>query len=166
MNSTLTPYLAGWGAVLSLFTFLWSFWKWRREKPRVVVKVEAREDQFGDDDGNGAIHYELRNRGGKPTTVEEIILVQYQNGICGLLRHYQHCENTSVKYRETVKLPVVLKSGEVWKGYSVLSDESRLTKMDKPALIRAGRLFYKIQCAHTDRLLSGKVRLESFKIRL
>src|SRR5437773_981892 len=35
-----------------------------------------------------------------------------------------YCENESVASRETVKLPVVLKWGEVWKGYSAITEHS------------------------------------------
>ncbi len=38
------------------------------------MKIRARE--HFEEDGFSAIIYELRNRGGKPTTIEEIKLVQ------------------------------------------------------------------------------------------
>lgn len=164
MNTTLTPYLAVWGAALSTVTFIWNFWKWHREAPLIAAKVEAHESL--EEDGLGAIHYELRNRGGKPTTIEEIMLVKYQPGFRGLLRQYEICENESVANRETVKLPVVLKPGELWKGYSVIDREHGSRDLDKNALILTGQLFWKVRCAHNDRLLSGKVRPERWSSRL
>ena len=48
-----------------------------------------------------------------------------------------YCENESVASRETVKLPVVLKWGEVWKGYSAITEHSPM-HMNKTSLILAG----------------------------
>ena len=116
-------------------------WKWRRENPQIAVKVEAHE-AIEAIDQSGAIHYELRNRGGKSTTIEEIMLVKYAAGIWGLLRNWEHIEYTSRASRETVKLPMVLKPGELWTGYSVIAEERPPGfKMDKVSLIQSGKLF-------------------------
>src|SRR5258708_7704160 len=111
MNANLTAYLAAWGATLSTVTVIWNFWRSYRERPHIAVKIQARESF--EDDGFGAIMFELRNRGGKPTTVEEIKLVKYAPGGWGLLGHWDFSENTWVASPKTVKLPVVLKPGEV-----------------------------------------------------
>jgi hypothetical protein len=159
-----TICLAIWGAVLSTIIAILNVWTWYHNKTRVAVKVEAY-DNFGTDE-IGGIRFEIRNRGGKVTTIEEIILVKYLDGFWGLLRHYENAENASVKYRKTVKLPVVLQLGEVWKGYAPFPEEKSFMEMDKAALIERGRLFYKIQCAHTDRLMSGRVRPEKIEMCL
>jgi len=72
------------------------------------------------------------------------MLVKYQDGLRGLLRECEVRENEIVASRETVKLPVVLKSGEVWKGYSAITEHSPM-HMNKTSLILAERLFYKVK---------------------
>ena len=164
MNVTLTSVLAIWGAALSTITFVWNVWKWRRENPRIAVKVEALESH--ETDGFRGISYELRNRGGKMTTIEEIMLVKYQPGFWGLLGLYEHCRYESQASRKSVKLPVALQPGGVWNGYTQIAEERSLTGMDTNDLILKGRLFYKIRCAHTDRLISGKVKPERVSMRI
>ncbi len=161
MNTTQTTALAVWGAVLGTLSFAWNVWTWLRSRPRIAVKVELREML-----DEAAICYEIRNRGDKPTTVEEIMLVKYQDGLPGLLHLFEHVENVSAKYRATAKLPVQLSPGDVWKGHSLMPGERSLMEMDKLALIAKGQLHFKIRCAHTDRLLSGKVTTEKLTMRL
>lgn len=161
MNSTQTTALAVWGAVLGTLSFAWNVWTWLRSRPRIAVKVELREML-----DESAICYEIRNRGDKPTTVEEIMLVKYQDGLPGLLHNFEHVENVSAKHRETAKLPVQLSPGDIWKGHSSINEERGLMEMDKLALIAEGRLYFKVRCAHTGRLLSGKVKPEHPKVRL
>jgi len=162
MNASLTSYLAAWGAALSTFTAVWNVWKWHREKPRIAAKVEARESF--ETDGFSTVTYELRNRGDKPTTIEEIMLVSHEGGLSGRLFGYgECCSYESVSNRNTVQLPAVLRPGEIWKGYSVLPEEERVPiRENKSKLIAAGKLAYRIRCAHTDKLICGKIKPERF----
>jgi hypothetical protein len=166
MNPILTTILAIWGALLSTVVFLWDIRKWLYNKPRIATRVEFHKAM--EEDGEGWISYEIRNRGGRATTIEELKLVKYRDGIWGWLRFYEIYENEWVKHPDTVKLPVVLQPGELWKGHSPLSKEGRRfsTGLDHDALIAKGRLYFKIRCAHSDRLISGKVRAEDFQLRL
>lgn len=159
MEWSLTTFLAIWGALLGTISLLWNLWRWRRELPQLAVKVEARESYIEED--AGCIVFEIRNRGGRPTTVEEIVLINYEDSFWGKLGFFGQCENVWVKYPETVKLPVVLKTGEVWKAHVPYPDEDhRLLDLDKADLILRRRLFYKITCAHEDRPIRGRVRRE------
>lgn len=159
MDSTLTTFLAIWGAVLGSLSLAWNVWTWLRGRPRIVAKVKLREWLNGH-----SICYEIRNRGDKPTTIEEIMLVKYQDGFWGLLGQHEHVVYASGAYRETAKLPSHLAPGEVWKGYSPIPDERGILNGRQLALIEEGRYYFKIQCAHTDRLLKGKVRPENFDV--
>jgi|ERR1051326_5249179 hypothetical protein len=116
MNPTLTTILAVWGATISTFVFLWDIRKWQRNKPQIVAKIQFHEGFSEDEGGWGS--YEIRNRGGRATTIEELMLVKYQDGIWGWFRFYEQSENVWVKHPETVKLPVMVQPGEVWKGHS------------------------------------------------
>ncbi len=161
MDPALTSFLAVWGAVVSTGVLLWNMWTWHQNKPQIVAKVETYENPFGD-----GIAFEIRNRGGRATTVEEIMLVEYDTGIWGVLGKYSCYENVSARYRETAKLPVVLQPGEVWTGSAPFSEKRPIHGFDLAKLIQDRRLFFKIRCAHTDRLLSGKVKKESIEWRL
>ena len=166
MNPTLTTVLAIWGAVLSTVVFLWDIRKWMRNNPKIVAKIEFHEPIT--EDGEGWISYEIRNRGGRPTTIEELMLVKYQPGIWGWLRFYEFSENVWVRHKDTVKLPVVLQPGEVWKGHSPVTagPDGMFEDRDRQALILAGQLYFKIRCAHSDRLISGRVIPERPNLRL
>jgi hypothetical protein len=155
MNATLTEFLALWGATLGTLSLAWNVWTWTRSRPRVSPTVEVRELA-----AENEIQYEIRNRGGQPTTIEEIQLLKYQDGLLGWLGVAEHVEYVAAKHPETMPLPALLPPGGVWKGSSPLPHVPRATELDKAALIRARKLFFKIRCSHTSRLLSGKVRKE------
>ena len=158
MSPALTTVLAVWGAVVSTVTLIWNLWKWRQEKPQIVVRAST----WGVD-ANMGIRFEIRNRGGRPTTVEDIRLVTYQDGIAGLLRMRAHVEYLAPKYGKTIKLPVVLASGAVWTADIPMEDEGRgRFETGRQELIEAGRLYFKVVCAHTDRRVVGKIVPESF----
>ena len=155
VNTNLTTYLAIYGAGVSTLALLWNFWRAYRDRPHIAVKIQARENF--EDDGFGAIMFELRNRGGKPTTIEEIELVKYQDGFWGFRGFPETTQYTSVAHKRTVKLPYVLKPGEVWKAYSPVETERVVLGPDKNRLINSRKLFYRVKCAHTDRMLRGKI---------
>ena len=165
MNPTLTTVLAIWGAALSTIVLLWDIRKWVRNNPCIVARVEFHEG-FSEE-GGGWISYEIRNRGGRPTTIEELMLADYNVVwprwfLIYVVRRDLCVENVHVKHKDTVKLPVVLQSGEVWKGQSPVDKEQRRSfdGLDYETLIKAGKLYFKIRSAHSDRLISGKVKAE------
>ena len=161
MDPVLTSTLAVWGSAVSTGVLLWNMWTWHQNKPQIVTKVETYENPFGD-----GIAFEIRNRGGRATTVEEIMLVTYREDIGGFLGFFPSYENVSACYRDTAKLPVVLQPGDVWKGSAPFSEKRPIHGFDLAKLIQDRRLFFKIRCAHTDRLLSGKVKEESIEWRV
>lgn len=114
----------------------------------------------------GFISYELRNRGGKATTIEEIMLVSYSSGIWGWLGYFDRLENTSKASRDTVELPTVLNPNAVWKGHSEIQERGLSLGADKESLIRSGKLFYKIRCTHSKKLLSGRVLQAATEMRI
>ena len=79
----------------------------------------------------------------------------------------RYVQNTSVAYRDSVKLPAKIHYGEIWEGYAKIKEEEHAfmdREHDKLKLIEKGRLYFKVRCAHTDRLISGKVRPESLSL--
>lgn len=163
---TLTDALALWGALTGTGVLLWEVFKWHRDRPQLVAKVQAQE--FCDD--ITGIHYEIINRGSKATTVDEIKLVTYHKGWLGWFGMPECVINTSVKYPNTVKLPARIEPGDIWKGFSSIEGEEEavmaLQDQTHKEHIRSGTLHYKIRCTHTDRLLSGRVRLEGIRWRI
>lgn len=167
MNQTLTTVLAVWGAVLSTFAIGWQIFLWRRANPHVLAKATMKESLSGDS-ADDWIVFELRNRGGKPTTIEEIHFVAYENWFDQVLRHPNNVENLSA-YRPTeIKLPAILHPGELWKGNCYLGPRDEDPHLDSTRRKRfvAGKLFFRIKCAHTDRTINGTVKPEPFSERL
>ena len=120
-----------------------------------------------DEDGDW-IGFEVRNRGGRATTVEEIILVDYDNWALRLLKIPQRSEFLSVYHRDTIKLPVVLEPGEIWKGHCPLGPSPEAPRIgdSRRKRLAAGCLFYRVRCAHSDRLISGRVKPEPYLVRM
>ena len=164
MSPLLTTGLATWGALISTFVLLWDIQKWRRNSPRIAVKVEYHEPVTEDDDG--WISYEIWNRGGQATTIEELALANYRWMPWFLFYFTKRdlcVENVFAKNKDTVKLPVVLQRNEVWKGHSPIRHKRHRSVGDvNEELFKQGKLFYRIRCAHSDRLIIGKVQPEGF----
>jgi hypothetical protein len=162
---TITTTLAIYAAVLSTIVFLWDIRKWLRNNPRIAVKIEYHEGSSEDDEG--WISYEIRNRGGKATTIEELMLSNF-GWMPEFWQYFTRrdlwSENVFVAFAETVKLPVVLQPNGVWKGHSPLYRPEQMMRIEKRKLIEQGKLFYRIRCAHSDRLVIGKVKTESFAL--
>ena len=93
------------------------------------------------------------------------MLVTFENSVRRFFGDPNYVENTSVKYGDGVKLPAKIQFGEIWEGLCYLGDE-----MEDPAppssetlrRLNAGNLYFRIRCAHTDRLIRGKVVPEPF----
>ena len=154
----MTTALAVWGAVVSTVTLIWNLWKWQQEKPRVVAKATT----FGFSQVEG-IRFEIRNRGGRPTTIEDVRLVNYMRGVAGLFRMPARIEYLARKYEKTINLPVLLQPGAVWTADVPLKDrQPGPFDDDRAQLIKDGRLFFKVCCAHTERRVVGKVLAEDF----
>lgn len=160
MSPALTTILAVWGAVLSTVTVIWNLWRWRQEKPLIVAK--AMLCGTGKDK---CIRIEIRNRGGRPTTLEDVWLVKYMDGIAGLLRFQARTTYLAAKFGKRINLPVMLAAGGVWKEDVPLWDGERTpSDDDREELVEKGLLYFKVCCAHTDRRVAGKVMPESFSL--
>lgn len=172
MDPKWTAVLAVWGAVVATVALSWQFFLWVRSNPRVHVQATMKESPTGDS-AEDWIEFKLRNRGGKPTTVEEIMFVSYGNWLGRLFHVPVRIENVWVRHPSDktspmMKLPVVLQPGELWKGSCYLGPRNDVPHLDSSRRERlsVGKLYYRIRCAHTDRVLSGTVRPESFLERL
>lgn len=156
MDWNLTSFLAIWGAALSTFTLLMNLAKWRRERPRIAAEVETYEGV-----GGAGIRFTIRNRGDRPTTIEEVTLLTYQQGFLGFLGMKESEEYLSAKHGKTVKLPASLGPGEIWRGDAPFLVGWRADADEKLFLIHAKRLFYRVRCAHSGRPILGRVRMDT-----
>lgn len=157
MDWNLTSFLAIWGAALSTLTLLLHLAKWRRERPRIAAEVETYEVL-----GGGGIRFSVRNRGDKPTTIEEVMLLTYQPNIMGAFGMKASEEYLAGRDEGKAKLPARLGPGEIWRAEIPFFQGRRGDAAEKLSLIQAGKLFYKVRCAHSPRPKIGKVRLDSF----
>jgi hypothetical protein len=163
MDPKLTTILAIYAAFLSTAGFAWQVFQWMRNHPKIAVSAEA--DSNGMDEW---IRFELRNRGGKATTIEEIMFVTYANAFTRFLKFPARVEYLSSYHNDTIKLPIMLQPGELWKGNCPLvpDRESLEPRTSRKERLDAGRLNFRVRCAHTDRLISGVVRREGFFPRM
>lgn len=166
MDQRFTAALAIWGACLSTIAFGWQILQWLLSRPRIAAKAQVREGPWRDDEN--VVAFELRNRGGKPTTIEEIMFVQYSNCFFRLLRFPSRIEYLSAWKSDMLELPVLLQPGEIWKGSCYLGPRDDEPHLDASRRKRfdAGQLFYRIRCTHSDRTIAGVVKPESFFERL
>lgn len=156
MDWNLTTFLAVWGAALATLTFFLHIARWRRERPRIAAEVETYDVPAG-----GGIRFAIRNRGDKPTTLEEVNLLTYQPGFMGLIGMKHTEEPLSGLHRRTAKLPAALGPGEIWRGEAPFSEGRRGDAAEKLSLIQAGRLYYAVRCAHSPHSKRGRVRLDT-----
>lgn len=163
MDPKLTFALAAWGAVVSTVGICWQVFQWVRAHPRIAVRAVAYESPTGDE-ADDYVRFELRNRGGRATTIEEIMFVSYESWFARLRRDPNRIEYLSAYKTETLKLPVLLQSGELWRGTCYLGPRNDPPHLDQTRRERfvAGKLTYRIRCAHTDRLIAGIVQPEEF----
>jgi hypothetical protein len=168
MSPSLTATLAIYGAVLSTLGFLWQVFLWRRSRPQIVVSATMHESPTGA--AEDWIGFEIRNRGGKPTTVEEIMFVSYENWLWSTLKVLNQTEFLSAYHRESIKLPVMLQPGEIWKGDCPLKPENERPVSgfgkSRRERLESGTLHFRVRCAHSDRLISGIVKPESHFVRM
>lgn len=154
MNPDLVSLFAVWGAVVSTAALIWNIWRWTRERPIINAVVKTYEAL---DEG---IEFTIRNRGGAPTTIEEITLLTYESGVAGLLRMKATKQYLSAAYRKTAKLPAILAPGGVWRGTAPFLEHAGPQGPDNREHVEAGRLFYKIQCSHRRDPYFGRVRID------
>lgn len=181
LPDNLTPYIAVWGAFLGTLTFCWNILRWRQERPRVLATVEAVKS-MGKNDCFSGIRLTLRNRGGKKTTIEHIILYRrerwFESGLGGFLARIigdvASQFNVGAANRNTIELPKMLDVNELWQRFIPLEaseddSEEVLRQIDHNrgivADLHAGVLRYSIQCSHTGRKLRGLVRPEMFSMK-
>lgn len=172
MNPTLTAVLAVWGAMLATFTACWQIFQWLRAKPRIHVKATMMENPI-DGPADDWIEFEIRNRGGMPTTVEEIMFVSYERWFTQLLRFPNRVENLWIHHPEDksphlMELPTALPPSGLWKGSCYLGPREDLPHLDSTRRERflKGKLFYRIRCAHTNQTINGTVKPRAFWERL
>lgn len=169
-QSQLTAVLAVWGAGLGTLTFIWNVLKWRQERPQISACIEAVES-FSRANCYAGIRLKVRNRGGKKTTVENIvfhprnIFGEFFARIFGQLPGWEH--NIVGSHLKTAVLPVVLDINGVWEGFIPFEandedNEEELRQVDRGRYLvealRTGKVRYSIECSHTNTRKTGVVR--------
>ena len=176
--SHFTTFIAAWGAILGTLTFIWNILRWRQERPQISARIEAVES-FSSENCYAGVRLKIRNRGGKKTTVENIILYRRPtwsefgvSSILLLLSRESAWEQNIVGSRlKTAVLPVVLDINGVWEGFIPFEandedNEEELRQIDKSRYLvealRIGKVRYSIICSHTNTQKTGVVRRVSF----
>lgn len=173
-QNQLTAILAVWGALIGTLTFIWNVLKWWQERPQISACIEAVES-FSKDNCYAGIRLKVRNRGGKKTTVENIVFHRRPTwGEFGaesiLMLWYRETaweHNVVGSYLKTAMLPVVLDINDVWEGFIPFEandedNEEELRQADRSRYLaealRIGKVRYSIECSHTNTRKTGVVR--------
>ena len=155
-----TDVLAWWGAIIGSLVFVWDIYKWMKE--RVQISVMAAEYDVPAEKG---IRCEIRNRGGRPTTIKEVMLVNYQKRQFRtyFLRIFD--AERSVRKSQDGSLPFLLQPGAMWTGYYNYEEETHtMLCEDIAALVEQGTLYFKVKTSDSDRAIRGLVRQETMEL--
>lgn len=107
-----------WGALTGTAGLLW---QWRTHGLQVAVTAETRATPFSE-----GLSVTIRNRGGKPTTIEKIEILSFEQN-----RETKYRHNLAGCFRDTIKLPAKLQPGESWEGHALvcIDDDSEETQL-------------------------------------
>ena len=151
--SLTTDVLAWWGAIVATLVLIWDIIKWRREGVHLTVKIKAVDGLDGK-----FIRCEICNRGGKATTIKEVVLLTYQDKF--FLRLFRMPAMTrALSFCADMNLPFRLDAGSAWiRTYEFPKGEHRsMGEDDYAELIEQGRLNYKVSFSHRSRSVRGRV---------
>jgi len=177
-QSTITTGIAVWGAVLGTLTFVWNVRKWRQERPKIFACIEAVES-LSKGNSYAGVRLKIRNRGGKQTTVENIILYcrptwgefGFQSILMALAGYSAWEQNVAGSNLKTAALPAVLAINGAWEGFIPLEandedDEEELRLVERGRhladALRNGKVRFSIVCSHTNARKTGLVKRVNF----
>jgi hypothetical protein len=155
--SLTTDVLAWWGAIVATLVLFWDIIKWRREGVHLSVTIKGIEIPAG-----AGVRCEIRNRGGKATTVSEVMLVTRPGNLMARLFGISMSTRYLSSTAPEMNLPILLAPGAEWIGTYYFPD-ARLTLAvddDYRELLKQGKLYYKVRFSHTDRCVKGRVKPE------
>jgi len=122
--------------------------------------VDVTATLIGEGD-EAEISYEIRNRGGQPTTVEEIRLVTYQAAPLSWIGMLSTEEYISTTHRKNFRFPQALAPGGVWMGVTPVADRYCAFDSKKGELVRKGELFCRVRLTHSRHWVETSVRVEN-----
>lgn len=149
-----TDVLAWWGAIIATLVLVWDILKWRKDRVNLSVKIIGIDVPVGQ-----GIRCEISNRGGKATTIIDVMLVTYQdNPFLRLIRMAKITKYLSA----SMNLPSPLAPGAVWKQDFFVKKKSDLIPFgeDYWEQFQRGKLYYKIKFSHSGRYVRGRVKKE------
>jgi hypothetical protein len=152
-----TNVLAWWGAIVATLVLLWDIRKWHKEGVRLSARIEGIDVPAGE-----GVRCEICNRGGKATTIREVMLVTLQEEWwLRLLGMSKSIRNLSASAPE-INLPFLLVPGAAWSGtYFFPKKESHpVGNENYSELLERGRLYYKVRFSHSNRCVRGRVKKE------
>ncbi len=153
MNWDTTKIIAIYAAVLSSIVFLWDIFKWRSAGPKLLFIVlsgmkNANSLRLQD---KTVITATVSNTGDRPTTITTMGFIHYSSW-WSYIRKKPDRAMVVVHPNEYDRLPVVLKLGEIWRGFN--EQDSEMVEM-----AAKGRLYCYISLSHTVELVKRRVRI-------
>jgi hypothetical protein len=150
-----TDWIAGWGALAGTASLAWNVWTWRRDCARVDVAAK-----YHDAGGEPWISYKIRNRGSRPTTIEDVQLITIAEGVFGMFGLPEQTSYLGATHPETIAVPAALAPGGYWEGSSAVSQENRHLPQDIESAVKSRRLHCRVSFAHTPQRVRALVREE------
>ena len=153
---TTTDYLAWIGAITGTLALAWDIFKWVHGGVRLSFKAVA----VGMEEPEG-IKFEICNRGGKPTTIQEVMLMIPQTP--WFLQHYRLFDNRISLSRvapKQIKLPALLQPGEVWTAIYMLENRQSSDNWDRDylKLLAENNLCFEVKSSHSNWRTRNRVK--------
>jgi len=114
---TSTEIAAWWGAILATLILFWDVYKWKRQGPKLVMRLSPNIHVFGDPlrENNLWVSITVTNIGDRPTTIKGVGMEFYTSWLQRLINRTKTAAIfTYPNYDKP--LPQVLNSGDEWYG--------------------------------------------------
>lgn len=155
-NMSSTEIAAWWGATIASAVLLWDIYKWKKQGPRLVMRISPNMQVWGDPSREGKtwVSVTVSNVGDRPTTIKGVGM-EYYTGWLTRLRNRAKTAAVFPNPSDGFPLPRILNPGDEWCG---LIPQQRIDKnMDMEAMSQSGHLM--IWLSRSDRQRSLRQRL-------
>lgn len=114
---TSTEIAAWWGAILASLVLFWDVYKWKRQGPKLVMRLSPNIHVYGDPRRENKIWISITvtNIGDRPTTIKGVGMEFYASWLQRLRNRVKEAAIFTYPNYD-LPLPRVLNSGDEWRG--------------------------------------------------
>lgn len=155
---TSTEIAAWWGAIIASVVLLWDIYKWKKQGPKLVMRLSPNMQVGGDPSREGKtwVSVTVSNIGDRPTTIKGVGMEYYTSWIKRILNR---AETAAIfpNPNDGFPLPRVLNPGDEWCG---LIPQKRLDKgMDMEDMSHLGHLMICLLRSDKQRALRKRLTI-------